>query len=83
MAQCLFTYSGKNDPIPHDQDAPPTKGQVVVVDDDEFAALRDQQIVPRRSVIDVLADLRENLPGEMRIDAPISTAGITVLARIV
>ena len=60
---------GSDEPVPADQDALLPEGDSGVVGRDQPRALGDEQVVARDGVVDVLADLADDLAGEIAVDA--------------
>src|SRR5207302_194575 len=54
--------------LPGDEHALLAVDDVMVVETDQPRALRDQEVFPAVRVVDVLADLAEDLPGQLRVD---------------
>ncbi len=54
---------GSDQPVPADEDALLPEGDSRVVGGEQARALRDEQVVARDGVVDVLADLADDLPG--------------------
>ena len=59
----------QDEPVPSEQHAGLTGGDLTVILADQPSPLRDQQAAPRGAVIDVRRHLRGDLAGQVRTDA--------------